>query len=138
MKRPNVYICEAFLEEMDKRLALFKENQDRIFIPKERKVLERVLNLLLSSNLNSDLSEKDMIKLYKSSMGNKEYNSIQKLVYLSSIKEGRLNHNQEYLQTNNLIQNKLIEHTKDFSGCYFLSCQNEECKEFSQMFGMIA
>jgi hypothetical protein len=123
---------------MNERFESFKNNDSEFFISKERQAFDRVLYLLLASHLNSDMCEKDLIKLYKKDIGNKSFTSVQEMIYWRSFKEGRLNHSQIYLQQiKSLTDYEKINDSSQGYRCLFLACDRDKCKEISDSHGII-
>lgn len=145
MRRPNTYLADAFVNHMDnEEVKLSSKNTDygaRELSQKRQLVIRAIRNLLLCSNIHSDLDRAAVIKLYKKVMSTKSYSSLKEHVYFDAIKNQRLTSiSKEFTssfegETFNIP--KFFNQVEDYNGIYFLSVNNDQASEYQNKLGIV-
>lgn len=129
---PNVFVAERFLDEFD---SCYKQlNSSSIYEvdsenENKKASLQRIRDLLLSSNVYSDISDKSLIKYYTKQFGT--YSNIKDLVFGSLIKENA------FKNCRKLASRKQKEDCYANNFCYFTNNEFEECETQQNSIGKI-
>jgi hypothetical protein len=129
---PNVFIAEDFFQIFDSSYKALQNKSIYEVDPEfenKRESIYRVKNLLLSSNLTTDVKDQALIKYFSREFGT--YNNISDLVLHSLIKENAFANGRK-LQTN-----KQVNECSENNVCYFTDDSLESCDQKSKMLGRI-
>ncbi len=141
---PDTFVVNDFIEHLDQKEKEFSSMSnyvDRNSIKKKIDILNRVLNFLLASNINTDLSEKDIVKFYKKVSANKNYMSLKEHIYFNAVKNQRLTCYEEIFE-NSFINKEFcfkvfLSQVNKQSGVYFIPCDSGKCEELKEELGLI-
>ncbi len=129
---PNIYVSEDFFDNVD--IEWSKIPQTSIYSTNlededKRKSLNRIKDLMLTSNIYSDITDKSLVKYHTKQFGT--YNNFKDLILNTAIKDS------SYKNGRNLnIRNELKDYNKN-SFCFFTNYDYSECNEKSQEIGKI-
>jgi hypothetical protein len=129
---PNVFVSEGFLDEFDNAYKqLSNESIYDVDSENENKKtsLQRIRDLLLSSNIYSDVTDKALIKYHTKQFG--QYNNIKDLIFSSLIKENA------FANCRKLVARKKQGDCLQSNFCYLTNNNFEECETQENSTGKI-
>lgn len=129
---PNVFVSEEFFEKFDLEWTnLAKSNiYDTNDVEENKaKSLNRIRNLMLTSNIYSDITDKSLIKYHTKQFGT--YNNFKDLILHKAIKESI------YKNGRSLAIRQEVKTCNKSGFCYFTNNDHSECLEETKKTGKI-
>jgi hypothetical protein len=129
---PNVFISEEFFNEFDlewsnlPKLNIYDTNDD---VENKTKSLNRIRDLMLASNIYSDITDKSLIKYHTKQFGT--YNNFKDLILHKAIKES------SYANTRSLVMRQNFNSCNKSGFCYFTNKSNSESLKETEKTGKI-
>ncbi len=130
---PNVFVAEKFLDEFDncnnqlKESSIYDTDSEN---ENKKNSLLRIRDLLLTSNIYSDITDKALVKYHTKKFGT--YNNFKDLVFDKIVKESST-----FTNGRRLVIRKQQEDCFQSNFCFFTNNSFEECETESNITGKI-
>ena len=129
---PNIYVSEDFFENFDIEWAklpqpnIYSTNEDE---ENKRKSINRIKDLMIASNIYSDVTDKSVVKYHTKQFG--IYSSIKDLVFHTKVKDA------SYATRGQLKPRYTKEDCNKSGFCYFTNNDSLQCLKETQKTGKI-
>lgn len=144
MLRPTVFIGDAFIDYLEKKEQEFSSAVNYVERTENKKRLDtinRIVQFLLASNINTDLSENSIVKYYKKVSANKNYKSLKDHIYFNAVKNQRMKNQSGSFNTAFTNGNSSFEiflsNVNDQTAVFFISSDSINSKEMEDKFGLV-
>ncbi len=129
---PNVFVSEEFFENFDlewtnlPKSNIYDANEEQ---ENKAKSLNRIRDLMLTSNIHTDITDKSLVKYHTKQYGT--YNNFKDLILHKAIKESN------YKNGRNLVIRQEVKTCNKSGFCYFTKNDYAECLEETKKSGKI-